>query len=49
MERIKGIVTKWYRLNNINFGDETDSDDAGNDSDEDFVLWKAYFILNSVV
>ena len=25
-------------LNYINFGDETDSDDASNDSDEDFVF-----------
>ena len=30
-------------LNYINFGDETDSDDAGNDSDEDFVFWKSLF------
>ena len=30
-------------LNYINFGDETDSDDASNDSDEDFVFWKSLF------
>ena len=30
-------------LNNINFGDQTDSDDASNDSDEDFCVVKNLF------
>ena len=34
-------------LNYKNFGDEADSHNASNDSDEDFVLQKSHFILNS--
>ena len=35
-------------LNHMHFGDETDSDNASNYSDIDFVAKKAYFILNSL-
>ena len=40
MERMK-VCLMWLNdagLNNINFGDEVDPDDASNDSDEYFVL-----------
>ena len=35
-------------LNYIYFGDETDSNDASNNLDEDVALKKAYFILNGL-
>ena len=51
MERVRNdlIELNDTELNYMYFDYKTDSGDASNNSDEDFVLQKAYFILNSLV